>query len=94
MKARDLFGIIVRVLGLLSIGYGLQCVLSWVFMTLKHDSPTQVRWWGAIDYLIIGLVYTPLGLFLLRGASRVVNFAYPEDRNEEANHCAKREDVA
>ena len=82
MKPKDVFGIIVRLLGLISLGYGLQYLLSWTFMTLRQ-SASPAQGWGGPDYLIIGLIYIPLGLFLLRGAPYVINFAYPRESNEQ-----------
>ena len=79
MKPQDVFGIVVRSLGLLCLGYGFQYIVSWVFLALKQNVPAEG--WASFNYLVIGLVCVAAGLFLLRKARLIIRFAYPEPKD-------------
>lgn len=75
MSARNLFGVVVRTFGLVmllySVGYLLRGILALAGL-LQSKSNT-----GFSD-LLIGVAAFLLGLFLMRGASRITKFAYPK----------------
>lgn len=73
MKPRDLFDVAVRTLGAVVVVFGL-----W---DLANAALFYTDYWRHIDmssqyYLIFGWVSIAIGLFLMRAASVLVNFAY------------------
>jgi hypothetical protein len=91
MNARQAFGVVVRAAGLLAVLYGLHTIAASVatlasVQSLGNSSEmgglwstTQVHWSGPIITVavIISSVCILVGLLLLRGADRIVRFAYP-----------------
>jgi hypothetical protein len=80
MKAKDIFGVIVRVLGLGCIGYGLRYVMSWLYVLVRQDA-TQG---SGSDFLISAVLFLAVGFFLLRKADCVVEFSYPRDHEGQS----------
>lgn len=89
MKAKDIFGLIVRVIGLGCIGYGLRYVMSWIYVLARQYSNQSA---SGTDYLVSAILFLAVGFLLLRKADCVVAFAYPSDR-EETTKSERRDDV-
>ena len=64
MKAKELFGLIVRVFGLIGLAY---CIRHLV----KNPSDGTVL-------LVARVVFALIALYMIRGASLLLKFAYPE----------------
>ena len=75
MKAKDIFGLIVRVLGLAAFARGFWYLYSTVFIWMhsEHMGAFEGR-----DYLAAGVMCAVAGLFLLLKADWVTNFTYPD----------------
>jgi hypothetical protein len=72
MKASELFGVAVRVIGLVMITYGI-ILLSFAMLNIVGGGPVNV--------LVLLLCSVPLlcvGTWFLRGAALLIMFAYPE----------------
>jgi hypothetical protein len=81
MNAKDIFGVIVRTIGLGCISYGLRYAMSWIYVLARPNSVGES--WTGLDYLICGVLFLAMGFFLLRGADCVVRFAYPKCKEQE-----------
>jgi H+/Cl- antiporter ClcA len=84
MSVEELFEVAVKVIGLLSFGRGIGDIVSVLFVILQLTtaSVTSYDYYNTLKW---GIIYTCLGLFLLRATSFIVNFAYPykESKIEE-----------
>jgi hypothetical protein len=65
MQAREQFALAVRIVGLLCLIYVLRAFVR---------SP----WPEVVGYLIVRLACAVVGVYMVRGAPWLVNFAYPE----------------
>jgi hypothetical protein len=77
MTGRDLFGVILRVAGLLVV-YALWNLWFAFFRLVGMAGPKdlQVSW-----YFAFGVPALLLGLYFLRGAPHVLRFSYPDRRD-------------
>jgi hypothetical protein len=76
MKPRDLFGVGLRLLGVLFVVLGVVYGSSALITLLSPSVPSP---YSAIAYAASGLVCLCVGLYFLRGAPLVMRFAYSED---------------
>jgi hypothetical protein len=81
VNAKDIFGIILRVIGVGYVGYGLHYVLSLGYVAMHHNASAE---WSSFDYLLAGVYYLFIGLCLLRGSRYVVRFAYPREGDDDS----------
>ena len=80
MKPKDIFGIIVRVIGLVLLIYAIW-FLIYGFATIMGYSEVNVGY--KVSYFISGTTFLLLSLYLLRGAPLLVKYSYPEKANKE-----------
>jgi hypothetical protein len=73
MKPSDVFGIVVRTAGLVITLMGLWRI-GYAVLALVGGGP------GSAHLLITGVPELLVGLWLLRGAKPLVQFAFPEER--------------
>ena len=78
MKSKNYFSLALRIIGLLTLAHGLRDLVDFGLILLGYTSTRS----SFAYYLILGLLYSVVGLYLLRGAPFVVNFAYPRNREE------------
>ena len=76
MKAKDVFGLILRVVGLVCVSWGGFYLLSCFYILTGF--PVQ-EGLGIKQYLLVGVPYLLVGLYFLRGAPHVLHFAYGPD---------------
>lgn len=82
MSAKECFGVIVRVVGLLVTLFAFVYLVSAAIVAINpHYRPDTAP---VAHYLLTGLVGLAVGLFLLRGARYLVCFAYPDKDSEKA----------
>ena len=78
MAPKDIFGIIVRTIGLCLSLYAIWYLAFAVAVgssILAEEKPGDAR-----AYLISGITFLAISAALLRGASRIVRFAYSEEQ--------------
>jgi len=90
MKAKEIFGLIVRVFGLAAFGWGFWYLYSAVFMWMHSES---MGTFASRDYIAAGAMCIVVGLFLLRKADWVADFTYSDsppkkDSPEKDDHVA------
>ncbi|MBN1506258.1 MAG: hypothetical protein JW955_05405 [Sedimentisphaerales bacterium] len=73
MTPSDIFGIVVRTIGLIMTLVGLWTI-GFALLILVGGGPG-----GAAGLLIAGIPESLVGLWLLRGAKPLVQFAFPEE---------------
>lgn len=73
MKPSDVFGIVVRTVGLV-ITLTALWTIGGAFLNVAAGGPRNVA-----GLLIPGIVELVIGLWLLRGAKALVQFAFPEE---------------
>ena len=73
MKPSDIFGIVVRTVGLVIALMGLWTI-GWAIVNLVGGGPG-----GAVGLLVPGILELLAGLWLLRGAKPLVHFAFPQE---------------
>lgn len=80
MKTEELFSLGLRLVGLLVLLYGLGILLDGILFSLNYFiiPETSPRY-----YIVTGIIHSLVGLFLLRGASPILTFAYPQEEYEE-----------
>ena len=76
MKSSELFGVLVRIIGLVIVLTAL-CQIAFAILNLIGGGPGNV---GAM--LLYGIPALLVGLWFLRGARALVSFAFPEDTRE------------
>ncbi len=64
MKAREVFGLVLRTIGVLGLAYMVRQIVR------NPDVPTI--------HLVVRVVCVVFGVYFLRGAPLLVKFAYPE----------------
>ena len=72
MTAKDLFGVIIRIVGLFITVLGVAYFLGGVFGTHPPDDPTGSQ------HISYGIVCLIAGLYLLRGAPLLMRYSYPD----------------
>ena len=76
MKAKEIFGPMLRLVGLFGLLWGAFYLLSCLYLLMgTHER----QGFGAPQYLITGVSYVLAGLYFLRGAPCVLRFAYGHD---------------
>jgi hypothetical protein len=78
MNPKDLFQVVVRAAGLIVLLYGAEYLLEALLFQLGYREVRDallVRYYSAR-----GVLYIIVGLVLLRGASPLVAFAFPSER--------------
>ena len=76
MKAKEIFGLILRVVGLFGLLYGGFYLLSCLYILI--GSPER-EGFGFRQYFLAGVVYVLVGLYFLRGAPHLFRIAYGQD---------------
>ena len=92
MRAKDWFALGVRILGVVNLLYGLGSLLDALLFRLGYfHFPDSTPGY----YVVTGLAFSVVGLFLIRGASALVAFAYPEpvDDDDQEDDEADQEDA-
>jgi hypothetical protein len=80
MKPKQAFGIAVRIIGLILLIIALLYIASgFVVLFDPQFKPNLSPAW---HYFLDGIVGVLISLYLLRGASHIVRFAYPEEDSE------------
>jgi hypothetical protein len=81
MKPRDLFGVVIRCIGLLMLIGSLLYLYSAVVALF---APDRAQGWSPFSYIGVGVVLLLLSGYFLRGAPHLVGFAYRGDGHENA----------
>jgi hypothetical protein len=76
MKAKEIFGLILRVVGLCALLYGGFYLLTCLYILTGYP---EREGFGIPQYLVAGVVYGLLGLYFLRGAPHLFRIAYGQD---------------
>lgn len=90
MNAKDWFGVAVRIIGLLAIAHGLYDLVTFAMISsniLESSLTSDIHY----ATLYIGLIYFFIGLYFLRGASLLLDFAYPNEYEEDEIHEQRTE---
>jgi hypothetical protein len=87
MKPSELFGVVIRTIGLLLLGYGLLQLL-WALINLVGGGPGNV-----IVMLLVRIPSVIFGIWFLRGAETLVAFAYPPGPPEAAGETKLEREV-
>jgi hypothetical protein len=80
MKSKDIFGIVVRVVGLLALLSG----LGGAYAAFSVFSFGRLL----LRALLYGIPYLAVSLYLLRGAPHLVRFAYPDESEQSSKDNA------
>jgi hypothetical protein len=81
MIPSDLFGVIVRTVGLLSVYYGAWYLLYGLLYqadVFSTDYPDEMKM-----YFASGIAFLAAGAFMMRGANWFVSFCYPPSTNDD-----------
>jgi hypothetical protein len=86
MKARDVFGLMVRLIGLGVLLYSLWYLVFAIASSLKllcsttHDGDTGVSY--ALEYYAFGVLVFIIGMLILRFSREMVRFSYPKNKDD------------
>ncbi|MGH9819311.1 MAG: hypothetical protein ACRD43_04005 [Pyrinomonadaceae bacterium] len=83
MEAINLFSAGVRILGLLSAGRGIGDLLYATLVSLNLTTRSVTDTTVSYTEFVYGIFYLLVGLYLLRGAPWVMDFAFPVDTTSE-----------
>jgi hypothetical protein len=86
MRSREIFGVAVRVIGLLAVLGSVVYFVGGVVVLIAPELKPNVSPWL---YVLNATVFLTVGLYLLRGAQVVIRFSYPgaELGNNVASHA-------
>jgi hypothetical protein len=73
MKAKEIFGLILRLVGLLGLLYGGFYLLSCLYCLIGSE---ERQGFGVRQYFLAGVVYVIAGLYFLHGAPHLFRIAY------------------
>ena len=76
MKAKEIFGLILRVLGLFGLLYGGFYLLTCLYILTGYP---EREGFGIPQYFVAGVGYVLVGLYFLRGAPHLFRIAYGQD---------------
>jgi hypothetical protein len=82
MKPKDVFGIVVRTIGVILV------LFSFVYFygaLAASFSPRLGQGAPPIYHIGFGVILLMVGAYCLRGAPKIVDLAYPEERTDEIN---------
>ena len=79
MKAKDIFGLVIRVLGVGGVLWGCSYLVSVVYYLMG----VHPEGYTLYHYLVAGVVTLAFGFYFLRGAPHIVRFAYPDDEKKD-----------
>jgi len=88
MRVEEWFAIAVRVIGLLILLYGVGYLLDSLLFRLGYFNYPES---SPAYYVVAGISYSVVGLYLLRGAPLIVRFAYPVDEEQDENNGHEEE---
>lgn len=88
MRVEEWFGLGVRVVGVLIFLYGVGYLLDGALFSLGYFSYPES---SPAYYVVAGMSYGVVGLYLMRGAPHLVRFAYPLDEEQDENHGHEEE---
>jgi hypothetical protein len=76
MNGPQLFGLVNRIIGLIVALYGLDWLTRFSLGQLGYFSleRTNINY-----YLVMGILYSSVGLYFMRGAAHFVRYAYPDE---------------
>jgi hypothetical protein len=76
MSVEEWLGLALRIVGAIVSLYGVSYLVDGALFHLEYFSypDSSVNY-----YIVVGLLYCGVGVYLLRGASHVVRFAYPRE---------------
>lgn len=83
MRVEEWFALAVRIIGVVVFLYGIGYLLDGALFHLGYFKYPES---SPAYYLIAGISYGCVGLYLLRGAAHIVSFAYPIEEEEEENN--------
>jgi hypothetical protein len=78
MTERNVFGVIVRVLGLIVFVYGLT---QWLVLVARLVDPTVPARFPISEDFLFGVFWTVIGTLLMRQGGWVVRFVYGPESN-------------
>lgn len=87
MKTKHIFGLLVRIVGLIAIIIGFYHLVEFADIALGvilgNTAMFEFSRWKAtlVEYVVHSLLFILLGLYLLRGAPHIVRFAYRDDHD-------------
>ena len=73
MRASEIYGLVIRIMGMLLGVYGIITADQWLYSSRVSSA------------LLFGVPYFWLTLYLLRGAPHIIRFSYPEQGKTEAD---------
>jgi hypothetical protein len=79
MNDRKVFGVLVRIPGLLFALWSMEWLASIPFMFSNNFVPQPGQSWSAMQYMFAGAWRLALGIVLLRYADSIVRFSYRDD---------------
>ena len=91
MDAINLFSAGMRILGLLSAGRGLSDLLYATLVSLNLTSRSVTDTTVSYTEFVYGIFYLLMGLYLLRGAPWIMEFAFPYDPEKSGGSSEKIE---
>jgi len=84
MESKNYFSLALRIIGFLALGHGLRDLVEFALLLLNYtDTHSSFGY-----YLILGSLYSVVGIYLLRGAPLIVRFAYPSSRDAASDEGA------
>jgi hypothetical protein len=81
MDSKSYFSLALRIIGFLTLAHGLRDLVDFFLILLGYTGTHS----SFNYYLILGLLYSVVGLYLMRGADLIVNFSYPSRTTEPEN---------
>jgi hypothetical protein len=88
MRVEEWFALAMRVIGVVIFLYGIGSLFD---STLFHLGYFNYPESSPVYYMIAGISYGFVGLYLMRGAPHIVRFAYPPEEEKEDNDEEERD---
>ncbi len=88
MTARDWFVLALRIVGVVLLLYGLRDLVDHLLYRLGYFSWPEV---SPLYYVVMGVAQTAAGIYLVRGAPLLANFAFAATEAEDEDEATDDE---
>src|SRR5258706_5353230 len=97
MKPKEIFGVVLRFIGLVGLLYTCRHIYIMIHKTgtwhlgwlLSNWDTSGKDHWGELRAFVLEIVLILFGIYLLQGAPKLMKFMYPEEKKDTSDQGTK-----